>query len=158
MAKVTLTIEDDFKDGNSVIKGAFNTEDGPAPLAPNLPPIATPAQMYMATIQRLWDQGVFNSLIRLCVPDMLYRNEQVKAQLARMESGSAILNAPGAPSAAPGPIIEGTAVELPPAANDASEAPGGAGHVPSTLADPVQLDEVLKAAGVAQPSEGGCST
>lgn len=114
MARMTLTIEDAIQDGNAVIKGAFEVKDAPLPIAPGLPAESSPAQIYMTCIQRMWDSGVFNSMLRLAVPDLLFKNEQIKAAKAQMESGGMPLA--GAP-------------EAPPAANDADGPPEGTQNV-----------------------------
>lgn len=98
MAKITLSVEDTMKDGQQAIKGRFDTEGAPEAVN-GMPPLSTPAQMYMEAIKRLWDAGMFNTVIRLVVPDLLYKNDMIKKQrLAAMEAAGAALVQQTAPA------------------------------------------------------------
>jgi hypothetical protein len=114
MVKVVLTIEDDFKDGQSVIKGRFDTEGAPEPMN-GLPAQSTPAQLYMDAIKRLCDAGTFNTLIRLVCPDLLYKNDMIKqARMKAMaEAGAALVQQRpgGAPANDASPIDKVNAVD-----------------------------------------------
>lgn len=144
MAKLTLMIQDETKEGQQLITGRFDIEDAPQPPAPGLPAMSTPAQMFMTCIQRLWDAGVINAMLKLAVPDLLYKNQRLQDSAAKREIGGVPL-----------PVMEGTVNAEQPAEAPQSPVesvlqlePPATGHTPSTLSDPVQLDDdVLKSAG-----------
>lgn len=79
MAKLTLTLEDGFKDGKPIVKGGFDASDLPQPVN-GLPTKTTPAQQYMETVRRLWEHGVIDGLVRLVIPDVLYKNHMIEQQ------------------------------------------------------------------------------
>jgi hypothetical protein len=88
MAKLIMEIEDGFKDGHQIITGKFDTQDAPQPSG-NLPPLFTPAQRLMATIQRLWDAGVLYKLLPLITQDMTVRNQMVERAMAQAQEVAA---------------------------------------------------------------------
>lgn len=130
MAKLTLILEDGIKDGNKVVTGGFQVEDAPQPIAPNMPVESTPAQLYMTAIQRMWECDAFTPMLRLAVPDLLYRNKKLQEAKERMESGGMPIappaanqdteppaDVPDAPvGATPGAAVEDAEPEAPPAA------------------------------------------
>jgi hypothetical protein len=130
MAKLTLTIEDGHQDGQQVVKGRFDIADAPMPAAPGLPAESTPAQLFMTTIQRLWDTGVINAMFKLAVPDLLYKNDRLREAQAKIESGGMPLPVPANDGAA-GPVIEGAVVQ-----NDVKVDPAA----PQSTAEAVQAD------------------
>lgn len=80
MARVTLVIEDTFKDGKPSIEGRFTTDGIAPPPTPGAKVPFTPAQLFMETIRRLWDDGAVNTMVRRYVPDMLYQNNMLAQQ------------------------------------------------------------------------------
>lgn len=87
MAKCILSIEDDFKDGQQVIKGQFDVVDGPVS-HDGSKVMFTPSQLIMATIQRLWDAGVINTHVRAYAADMLQHNQGIMHQRAAAEQAA----------------------------------------------------------------------
>lgn len=114
MAKLVLVLEDAFQNGDPIVKGSFTTEDAPKPDGSGLPPPFTPAQMFMATMQRLWDAGAVNALVRLSVPDMIYKNQAIEKAVIERAKAEA-----GPNDAA---IAAAVGAGLPPVANDAAPA------------------------------------
>lgn len=78
MAKVTLILTDDFKDGQPVIKGNVLTDGVDQPSRPGAPVPFTPAQLYIEAVRRMWDDGLINVLLRRYVGDMLGHNDAIK--------------------------------------------------------------------------------
>lgn len=87
MAKCVLTIEDDFKDGQQIIKGQFDVIDGPVS-HDGSEVMFQPSQLIMATIQRLWDAGVINTHVRAYAADMLQKNQAIQYQRAAAEQAA----------------------------------------------------------------------
>lgn len=141
MSKCILTIEDDFKDGQPIIRGKFDVVD--VPVSHDGGPVEiTPAQLYIETIKRLWDAGSINTFVRMAVPDLLYKNNmlQQQKQVAAKAAAEAALAA---------------AVPLPAPANDASPIDrNGAVDAevlppPAPLSEPIVVEGVGKAKGSA---------
>ena len=83
MAKLTFSLWDDVdENGAATVKGRMHTEVAP-PVADGMPAaVATPAQIMMITIKRLWDTEAVARMAKLICPDLLYQNQMLAKIMA----------------------------------------------------------------------------
>lgn len=109
MAKVTITIEDGFKDGRPTVK--VNAQVDRQGLAENAP--ATDAMLHGLNIIRMWDCGSLPASMRVTCVDALQSRDAI---LKRIEAAKR-----GAGPAAGLKVVEGKVANDAPGASEASE-------------------------------------
>jgi hypothetical protein len=89
MCKVTIEIEDGFKDGQKIVRTVFKPDFQGA--SPDAPP--TDAMLCAYVMQELWSKGTWKGLAQSMCPDVFaYRARLAAAQAANNDAPSGVLD------------------------------------------------------------------